>query len=294
MATTELLPVRGVLPAELTGAFVRACPHPAGLVDQHVYSGITLGGGLARWYRQEPAGGRDEPFGPRLVLPGTVQAADPVRHGNTWHTIAVHRDAGRAEHLILNQAGKTLAVQRFQLPGAPLVETVGLTERFVIVPDSALTYDRAAGILGEREPYTWRPGRPARIGLLSRTGGPVTWFETEPGHLVRLVHVFEDGDRVIVDGLRRTAGAGTSLCRWELDRDDLSVHMRPLAGAPVDQPVFVPKAGGAGGWLLTLVTGAHHSRLLVRDADDLTAPPCAEVDLPVRLPSARSSTWLNR
>jgi carotenoid cleavage dioxygenase-like enzyme len=294
MATTELLPVRGVLPAELTGAFVQACPHPAGLDDRHVYSGITLGGGLARWYRQESAGGRDKPFGPKLVLPSNVHAADPVRHGSTWHAIAVHRETDRAEHLILNQEGRILATQRFQLPGAPLVETVGLTERFVIVPDSSLTYDRAAHILGERRPYTWRPGRPARIGLLSRTGGPVTWFETVPGHPVRIVHAFEDGDRVIVDGLRRTPGTEATLSRWELNRTDGSVHMRQLVSPAVGEPVFVPRDNGSGGWLLTLVTGARHSSLRVQDAEDLTAPPCAEVDLPVRLPSPRQSTWLDR
>jgi carotenoid cleavage dioxygenase-like enzyme len=294
MATTELLPVRGTLPAELTGAFVQACPHPAGLENRHVYSGITLGGGLARWYRHESAGGCDKPFGPRLVLPGAVHAADPVRHGNTWHTVAVRRGTDRAEHVILNQAGKVLVTQRFQLPGAPLVETVGLTERFVIVPDSPLTYDRAADILGERRPYTWRPGRPARIGLLPRTGGPVTWFETEPGHIFRIVHAFEDGARVIIDGLRETAGGDVTLCRWELDRGDRSVHMRQLSGPRGGEPVFVPRGNGSGGWLLTLVTGARHSSLRVQDAGDLTGRPCAEVVLPARLPSARSSTWLER
>ncbi|KZM74059.1 hypothetical protein AWN90_32155 [Nocardia terpenica] len=79
------------------------------------------------------------------------------------------------------------------------------------------------------------------------------------------------------------------------DRTSRRAHRLP-AGHTCSEAVFVPRpgAGDDNGYLIAF---AHNhfrgtSYLLILDATDLTAPPVAEVHLPVRVPAGFHGTWL--
>jgi carotenoid cleavage dioxygenase len=68
------------------------------------------------------------------------------------------------------------------------------------------------------------------------------------------------------------------------------------AGAHPGEFVFVadPDRAGVedGGWLLGLVHGADDARLAVLDAQDVAAPPVAEVRIPRRVPFGFHGNWV--
>ncbi|GGU98255.1 carotenoid cleavage dioxygenase [Actinomadura cremea] len=266
------LPVAGGLPPGLRGCFLQAETHPlapgAGgeiLAGPHLLSGIVLDGGTARWLRCAPPVGRGRPLGPVPALapvlwagareadpdgPGTVAFARPVRDpaSGRWHTVATYPGLGHAEHLVTAPDGTVVHAEPFPLDGAPLVHAVGLTARYLVVFDLPVTHSRAAALVGERLPYAWREGRPARVGFLPRAGGaPVTWVPVDPCYVFDVVDARDDGTHVVLDvvGARRAFdGAGPSparLRRWRFDPAAGTAEILRTS-APVTGAVAVPAA----------------------------------------------------
>lgn len=261
------LPVDGEFPAGLDGCLLQAAPHPATAATRkvvagpHVFSGIRLGPGGARWHRDRMTARRSRPLGPVPALapalwpadprasgpdgPGTVALARPVREPGTarWHTIATYPGLSHAEHLIVGPGGATVHGETFALDDAPLMQAVALTDRYVVVLDLPVTYSRAAALVGARLPYTWRTDRPARIGLLPRgvDRPEPRWLPVDPCYVSHAVNAYDDGDVVILDAeCRRRAFAGTSataadpphLRRWVLDPTAGAAHTRLLTREP--------------------------------------------------------------
>src|SRR5262249_17878058 len=220
----ELLRVDGVLPVGLEGLFAQAGPHP---LDAHqlghpdldgglgVVSGVRLNNGTARWYRAATEH-------PRAGLFGSVPALAPAvhlgRHGpdgrsqsalarpvadpeGRWHSIATYPGLGYAEHVVADSDGTVLRARPFPLAGSPLVSSVALTDSYVVLVGLPVAFSRAAAMVGERLPYTWQPGRKARVGLLPRTGTDprARWFPVEPCYVCDIANVYQDGRLVIVD-----------------------------------------------------------------------------------------------
>ncbi|TQM84402.1 retinal pigment epithelial membrane protein [Saccharothrix saharensis] len=308
----EALVVRGALPAGLNGALVWSGKYGA--------SGVRLGPDGARWYR----GPRPAALAP-ADWPSGATMADPVLHDEVWHTAMSHPDLGYAEHVTLGVDGEVLRAEPFPLDGAPRMRAVGVTERFVVVFDSAPYYSRAADLVGLRDPYSGPATGPARIGLLAY-GGP-HWFEVGEGEVLSLANVYEDLGRVVVDavwapgvlrrhtldlatgGVRRVdlpamdvasvderltgrrhrfvfGTAGTAIVRHDVA---LGCTWRRELGVTPGRPVFVPRGEDEGdGWVVA-VAG---DELLVLDAADLAGPPVAVVRLPFAVPASHRATWL--
>jgi carotenoid cleavage dioxygenase len=243
----QQLTVRGRVPRELVGALLQAHPHPGLCSRRHpestplAVSGVRFRRGEVSWY-QAGAGRRPCPFGPVAALDVPVRLAglprlaegqgtaawpmrDPV--SKHWHTVVTYADRKYADHLLVADGGAVLRTQRFALDQAPLMHTVAVTERYLVVFDLPVTYRRAAALVGERTPYSWQADRRARIGLLPRDAdGDVTprWFDVDPGYTFRTVNAYDDGERVVVDALWHE-GAPEDLAtqgpapvvRWTLD-----------------------------------------------------------------------------
>lgn len=309
----EALVVRGALPAGLDGALVWS--------GKYGVSGVRLGPDGARWYR----GPRPAALAP-ADWPSGATMASPVFDGEVWHTAMSHPDLGYAEHVTLGPDGDVLRAEPFPLDGAPRMRAAGVTERFVVVFDSAPYYSRAADLVGLRDPYSGPAKGPARIGLLAY--GRPRWFEVGEGEVLSLVNVYEDLGRVVVDaiwapgvlrrhtldlatgGVRRIdlpamdAGtvderltgrrhrfvfgtAGTAIVRHDVA---LGCTWRRESGVTPGRPVFVPSGEGEGeGWVVA-VAG---DELLVLDAADLAGAPVAVVRLPFAVEASRHSTWLS-
>ncbi|GII82161.1 dioxygenase [Sphaerisporangium siamense] len=238
----EPLRVDGVIPAELDGAFVRSGPHPGGDGGSALVSGVRLSGGAAQWLR---VSGEGVPSRPPAAWrgtdgrDGTVSAAPAVRDRITgeWHTVATRPGRDHAEHVVIGADGRVRAARSFPLAGAPLMTAVALTDRYVVVFDLPVVYDHAAALVGARSPYRARPERPARLGLLPRTGGEARWFTIEACRVTQVVNAYDDGPRVVVDAVRHdlseTAPAGSptgsAVRRWTLDAVTGDVTERTLA-----------------------------------------------------------------
>ncbi|MEV7969459.1 carotenoid oxygenase family protein, partial [Sphaerisporangium sp. NPDC088356] len=261
------LPVEGVLPLGLDGTFLLTCPPPTGSHASAgpTLSGVRLGGGTARRHRATAEPGAHvpgqapgsaiwlRPAGPADPPPdGPCRAsvAPPVkdRIAAEWHTVATYPGLDVAEHLTIGPDGRVLDARPFALDGAPLMRTVALTDRFVVVFDLPVTYRRAAAMIGTGSPYRWQHGRPGRIGLLPRRAGDAAeplWFPIAPCFMVESVNAHDDGDRVVVDAVRRARAFDTP--SWDLgDADDSSrVHR----------------------WTLDLATGTARERALTGALD---------------------------
>lgn len=308
----EALVVRGALPAGLDGALVWS--------GKYGVSGVRLGPDGARWYR----GPRPAALVP-ADLPSGATMARPVFDGGVWHTAMSHPDLGYAEHVTLGDDGEVLRAEPFPLEGAPRMRAVGVTDRFVVVFDSAPYYSRAADLVGLRDPYSGPATGPTRIGLLAY-GRPL-WFEVAEGEVLSLVNAYEDLGRVVVDAVwapgvlrRHTLDLATGGVRQvELPAMDVGVVDDRLAGrrhrfvfgtagaaiirhdvalgctwrrglaTTPSQPVFVPNGKDEGqGWVVT-VAG---DEVLVLDAADLAGPPVAVVRLPFEVEASRRATWV--
>ncbi|PSL52755.1 retinal pigment epithelial membrane protein [Saccharothrix carnea] len=310
----EALVVRGALPAELDGALVWS--------GKFGVSGVCLGPDGAEWYR----GPRPAALAP-ADRPAGATMARPVFDGEVWHTAMSHPDLGYAEHVTLGDDGEVLRAEPFPLDGAPRMRAVGVTDRFVVVFDSAPYYSRAADLVGLRDPYSGPATGPARVGLLAY--GRPDWFELGDGEVLSLVNVYEDLGRVVVDaiwapgvlrrhvldlatgGVRRVdlpamdvgtvderfAGrhhrfvfgtAGTAIVRHDVA---LGCTWRREVGVTPVQPVFVPRGDAEGdGWVVA-VAG---DEVLVLDAADLAGPPVAVVRLPFAVAASRQAAWVPR
>ncbi|WP_367138247.1 carotenoid oxygenase family protein [Saccharothrix sp. HUAS TT1] len=308
----EALVVRGALPGAVDGALVWS--------GRYGVSGVQLGPDGARWYR----GARPAALAP-ADRPAGATMARPVFDGEVWHTAMSHPDLGYAEHVQLGPDGEVLRAEPFPLDGAPRMRAVGVTERFVVVFDSAPRYSRAADLVGLRDPYSGPATGPARIGLLAY--GRPHWFEVGEGEVLSLVNAYEDLGRVVVDaiwapgvlrrhvldlatgGVRRIdlpamdvarvddrltgrrhrhvfGAAGTAIVRHDVA---FGCTWRREVGVVPGQPVFVPRGEEEGeGW----VVATAGDRVLVLDAADLAGRPVAVVELPFAVPASRQAAWL--
>jgi len=319
------LEVDGVLPADLDGCFLQARPRPAGSTPWLV-DGIRLRGGAASRFRADEAASRPCLFGPvpRLAEPvrmaGTPEcgaatmAAWPVPDSvdPVWHTVVATPGRDHAEHLVVDGFGRVVRTTSFPLSGTPLVHTLAVTARHLVVLDLPVAYRRAADMVGARGPYVWQPDRGARIGLVPKrpddAGAPV-WFDIEPGFAYQVVGAYDEGDRVVVDAVwhrrafDRSAGPLTdsgsaAVVRWTLDPRTGLAPARRLTG-PVRHAVVDPRCAGLPEHLFTVSTaagGAVLSRHDPRTGEVLTCVlgPGLVAGQPVMVPKSHGdgAGWL--
>lgn len=272
---TDELPVAGLLPTGLDGVLRQHLPHPvtpapggcAHLLSRSFEAGVRFSGGTARWHRTRAAGSA---LLPRLPATAEVRGSGPavaVAHpvtgptGTDLHTVAVHPGLPFAELLTGTADRVEQHSEPFGLDGAPLVHAVAVTEHWVLVPDLPVTaHESAALVTGF--PWRWTPGRPARIGLLPRSGGgPVRWLPIEPCFIFHIVAASERGGTVVLDAVRHERAfdpAGPvpgppALWRWELDPAAGTVRETRLAADPVE----LPAAAGGAVWTVEQLPGAR-------------------------------------
>lgn len=156
-------------------------------------------------------------------------------------------------YTVTNSTGVTTTEVRVPVPGRPMIHDFALTDNYAVVLDLPVTYSarnlgrahgtgsRAPdvglpGATGRRPlaveapaaafPYAWNDGYAARVGLLDRrppVTGSVRWFDVEQCFVFHMLNAHEDGDKVVVDVVRRdrafVTGADDStpfLERWTL------------------------------------------------------------------------------
>ncbi|MFE0175771.1 carotenoid oxygenase family protein [Streptomyces sp. NPDC059002] len=166
------------------------------------------------------------------------------------HAVTYHPTWDHVRHLVLDASGTVTRTTRIPVSDSPMLHDFALTERYVVVFDIPVTFDRRAAEAGEPVPYSWNDDHPARIGVMSRDGGPVRWFETEHVYYSHTLNAYDDGDSVVIDlttfpapflvggrGSGGPAASGTpSLDRWTVDLRAGRVHTRRIDDRPQEFP----------------------------------------------------------
>lgn len=161
---------------------------------------------------------------------------DPVT--GELFTVAYYHELSVAQYLVIDVAGRVRRSERIDVAGTPMMHSVFLTDRHVVFPDLPVVFDPEQARCGSRFPYSWRPDRPARLGVLRREGrgADVRWFEIDPCFVFHPVNAYEHGNRIFVDVLRyervfhtdRLGPTETApmLWRWAIDLDGHRVTER--------------------------------------------------------------------
>ncbi|MFD9908505.1 carotenoid oxygenase family protein [Streptomyces sp. NPDC059063] len=187
------------------------------------------------------------------------------------HAVTYHPTWDHVRHLVLDETGTVTRTTRIPVSDSPMVHDFALTERYVVILDIPVTFDRAAAAAGAPVPYEWNDRHPARVGVLPRAGGPIRWFETDNVYYSHTLNAYDDGDGVVIDVTtfpapffvngRNSGGpaaTGTpTLDRWTIDLAAGRVRSRRLD----DRPQEFPRVNE------TLVSRRHRYGYLASTAD---------------------------
>jgi carotenoid cleavage dioxygenase len=153
--------------------------------------------------------------------------------------IAYHPSRPTLRYVVIDAAGR--AETRADIPMAhrPMVHDVGITRNYIVVLDMPVTLQPELHP-NHGFPYFWNPSRPARLGLLRRSGelDSLQWFELPPCFVFHVVNSYEDGGDVVVDVVRHPRSFDRNplwpdegppkLVRWTLNLSSGTVGERVL------------------------------------------------------------------
>ncbi|GAA3475634.1 carotenoid oxygenase family protein [Streptomyces yanii] len=133
--------------------------------------------------------------------PGFTIPAHTKRDPRTGELHGISYVAGFdfVRHTVLDAAGELTHVQDIEMGGSVMMHDFALTERHVVVYDSPVTFRPEALQAGAGIPFAWDDRRPARVGLLPRTGGDVRWAEVGPCFASHTLNAYDDGPYVVVE-----------------------------------------------------------------------------------------------
>ena len=104
-------------------------------------------------------------------------------------------------HHVVSARGELVRSTEIEVPGPRLPHDMAFTEHYSILMDLPLFWDPQ---LLERKIHRlgFHPELPSRFAVLPRAGGPLRWFEAEPGYIYHVVNAWEDGDTIVMDACR--------------------------------------------------------------------------------------------
>ena len=171
---------------------------------------------------------------------------DPVT--GDLHAIAYHWALPHLEYVVIGADGLVTQVSPVGVSDGPMVHDCSITERWTVVYDLPVTFDLDTAMAGTGFPYTWKDGRPARLGLLplGGSGTEARWFEIDPCYAFHPLNAHDDGDKVVIDIVRyermfdaKRLGPDDSpplLWRWTIDTATGTVREEQLADQPMEFP----------------------------------------------------------
>jgi carotenoid cleavage dioxygenase len=283
------------------------------------------------------------------------------------HAMAYHWPdlVDRIHYVVVGGDGRVTKTLEIPVADMPMIHDMSLTDSSAIVYDLPVTVDLEVFAAGYPFPFAWQDDRPARVGVLPRSGtaDDIVWCDVDPCYVFHPLNAYDadDGtivvdvcryDKMMVDDRRGPFGDHLpTLDRWVIDptaqrvtetrlddrpqefpRHDPRVGLRRhrygytsevtigrpnLHGATIKidcetgtteaheygpgrggaEPIFVPKDSGTAedaGWILSVVYDATSdtSELCILDAEDITGPEVARVQLPQRVPFGFHGNWV--
>ncbi len=134
------------------------------------------------------------------------------------HFFVYQHAAPHLVYYVADARGRLVRRQEVEVGGPSFMHDFALTERH------AIFFDTPARMVADWGgpaplPFAWSDAHPARLVVVPRAGGPARAFEVAPGHLGHTANAFEEGGRLVVDGIRmpRLDAPPFVLHRWEVD-----------------------------------------------------------------------------
>jgi carotenoid cleavage dioxygenase len=147
-------------------------------------------------------------------------------------------------YLRFDRDGLLLSTTTVDLRRPVMMHDFAITSEHVVFMDLPIVRDPAAhGGL----PYRWDPDHAARLGVMSRAGGNVQWFDIDPCYVFHTVNACEIGGRITLDACRYPSLWAKSsdrfdvpamVHRWTLKLDDGSVREETLFDVRCDFPTI--------------------------------------------------------
>lgn len=165
---------------------------------------------------------------------------DPVT--GELHSLAFLYGSQNIQHIVIGREGRVTSSRLIEAPGNPYMHDFGLTDRHVLIFDSPIVFSPAH--LATGVPFTWDPTRPSRVGVTSRRGGSVRWFELSHGMVGHTVNAYDTARGVVADvivhpkpyDLRDVGRSRPVLERWSIDLVSGRVRQDVIDDRPQDFP----------------------------------------------------------
>lgn len=180
---------------------------------------------------------------PLLITPELATLGVPEKHTGFAHGMSAHpkvdpvtgemmafRSSWQAPWLlygVFGPDGTATSEQAIDIPAPSMMHDLAVTQTHSVLMDLPVGYDLTMIADGFRLPLRWHEERPARLGLIPRHGGAVSWFEVEPCFVQHVVNAYDRGDScVVVDVVRYPWYLRLSADGKELEPDPLGVLWR--------------------------------------------------------------------
>ncbi|MCP2324361.1 carotenoid cleavage dioxygenase [Hamadaea flava] len=105
----------------------------------------------------------------------------------------------------LSATGELVESRPIEVPGPTMMHDFAITENYLVWLDLPAVFDFA--LVGKTMPYRWSDSYGARIGLMPRTGGTVTWHEIGPCYVFHVGNAREENGQVVLDAVRYSRSA---------------------------------------------------------------------------------------
>lgn len=196
-----------------------------------------------------------------------------------FHVLTYQPELESVSYLVVGKDGRSRNVADILLPHRPLVHDVAFTASKVIVLDLPVTYDET--MVGKSSfPFSWRPDRPARVGLLPRSGdlSGLRWVEAPISFVFHIMNAYDDGGALVMDVARHPrmfdrerrgpSEGDPKLARWRIDLSTGKLTETFLDERACDFPRFNDAYGGRHyrfGYTASLPMGQHFGPIFKHD-----------------------------
>jgi len=162
------------------------------------------------------------------------------------------------------------------VPAPTMMHDFAITEHYVVWMDLPVVFDRSR--LDLALPFGWNDQYGARLGLMSRAGGPVQWIDVDPCYVFHVGNAREDDQgRVLLDAVRYNpeefakfwqSAADPSvgvLHRWTIDPVGASATEQQVDDRQVEFPSLNEHRVGRANQYLYAVAAAGNGGLIKYD-----------------------------
>lgn len=155
---------------------------------------------------------------------------------------------------VIDPSGRVARTVPLDLPAPVMIHTATLTPRHVLVYDLPVVFDLHLAVQGWSVPFRWDPDHQARLGVLDRSTGSVTWIALPPIFVFHDAGAYDTATGLVVDLVTYRRMFATDLGgpvtepnrleRWTIDTTAGTVERTALDDRPQEFPRVAPGTFG--------------------------------------------------